>query len=112
MPIRVAEFARPCNVRVPPSANHNKLLLSGFNSSHCRTEILHKNNVAIAVAKHIVPRDVLSAREHIIHAIRSESVFLRESLVADTQLLYGDRASRLVAEKDYLCEWMNKRPAF
>ena len=57
-------------------------------------------------------RDVLCARKHIVHAIRSESVFLGERLVANPQLLCGDRASRLVAEKDYLCVWMHERPAF
>jgi hypothetical protein len=63
-------------------------------------EIGQKDDVAVRIAKQIVQRNLLSAVEYVVDAVRTQLIFFYVGLVTDSQFHRHPRGALIVAKQD------------
>src|SRR5579859_391740 len=102
LPIPSRKVVSRRDVHVPPPPHQQKFLPLRRHSFQRPPEISHQQNVAVAVAQHLVPRHLRRPRKQVIHPLRSPRAPLHVPLVPQPQLPRHLRRSLFLPKQNHL----------
>jgi hypothetical protein len=102
LPIWCSKLQWLADVRIPAPPHHQESLVPTAHSFQRLAEVWEQNDVAVAVAQQVVPRQFLRLREDVIEPLTPKLVALDVRLVAQPELASCLRRTRIIAKQNHL----------